>query len=352
MSHPSTQPSDSPTLNAGSEFNILFTCAGRRVEILQAFRNAMTAAGVSGQIITTEADDYFATKSVADASFRVPLVRDEGYLSAFLDIIKTNNIRMVVPLTDLDILLLAQNEPLLKTMGCTPAVGTPQSVTTCRDKHLFASALASQGIPTIPTQDVPTFQAAPYYPCFAKPLSGSSSIGAEKLDSPEQLQQHINAFGEDLVLRPFIDGQEFAFDFYKSRAGEVKIVVPRLRLRVHSGEVEQGITVDDPALIQAARGLGEALEGLWGVFCAQCRRTTDGEILFYEVKPRFGGGAPLSIAANANLPLYLIQDVRGQDISTDGTFEPNLMMMRYPASKYAQVNDPKSLPGFDTPLSL
>ena len=64
------------------------------------------------------------------------------------------------------------------------------------------------------------------------------------------------------------------------------------------------------------------------------------------------GGLAAGIAAGADLPLYLLQDILGLEITTDGSFQENLLMMRYPAAKYTQVHDPKSLPGFDTPLSL
>ena len=92
------------------------------------------------------------------------------------------------------------------------------------------------------------------------------------------------------------------------------------RLRIRSGEVEQGITVNDPDIIQATRDLIGAFDGLWGVFCCQCRITAGGEILFFELNPRFGGGVPLSVAAGAHLPLYLLQDLFGMEITTDGSF--------------------------------
>ena len=77
----------------------------------------------------------------------------------------------------------------------------------------------------------------------------------------------------------------------------------------------------------------------------------DGEIPFFELNPRFGGGAPLSISAGADLPLYLLQDIFDMEITTDGSFQENLMMMmRYPASIFETVDDPASLPGYHIPI--
>ncbi len=352
MTPPST-PAEScldGTPSALADCSILFTCAGRRVELMQSFRHAMKLLNLRGKLCVAEASRQTATSQIADEAFVVPRAQDEAYLPALLEIVKTHRIGLIVPLTDLDLTLLAREQAQFRALGCEVAIGNLDSVSICRDKLLFASELHAKGILTIPTQTIDAFTAEPVFPCFAKPLSGSGSIGARKLNSAKELAAH-SANHDDLILQPVVDGQEFTIDIYKSRSGEVKSIVPRQRLRVRAGEIEQGITVDDPALIQAARDLAEALDGLWGVFCAQCRRTPEGEILFYEVNPRFGGGAPLSIAAGANLPLYLIQDVLGLDITTDGSFQPNLMMMRYPAAVFETIDQPSELDGYTTPIS-
>ena len=74
------------------------------------------------------------------------------------------------------------------------------------------------------------------------------------------------------------------------------------------------------------------------------------EVYWFEVNCRFGGGAPLSIAAGAELPLYLLQDLLGVEITTDGKFRENLMMLRYPAAVFRPVDDATILPGYDTPF--
>jgi carbamoyl-phosphate synthase large subunit len=69
-----------------------------------------------------------------------------------------------------------------------------------------------------------------------------------------------------------------------------------------------------------------------------------------EIDPPFGGGPPLSIAAGANFPPYLLQDLFDMEITTDGTFQENLLMMRYPTSIFETVDDPTSLPGYTLPI--
>ena len=87
-----------------------------------------------------------------------------------------------------------------------------------------------------------------------------------------------------------------------------------------------------------------------GVFFCQCRWAKGKKPMFFEVNPRFGGGAPLSIAAGANLPLYLLQETLGLEITAKlGRFTENLAMLRYDDSVFVNVDDPRNLPGYDTP---
>ena len=93
------------------------------------------------------------------------------------------------------------------------------------------------------------------------------------------------------------------------------------------------------------------MDGLWGVFCCQCRRPEGRPPHFFEINPRFGGGAPLSIAAGADLPKYLLQEVLGLTIEAKvGEFTRNLLMLRYSDHVTKAIRDPSGLPGFDTPI--
>ena len=96
--------------------------------------------------------------------------------------------------------------------------------------------------------------------------------------------------------------------------------------------------------------LARLLGSVWGVFCVQCRRQEGGKPRFFEINPRFGGGAPLSIAAGADLPLYLLQEVLGLPSTAKvGEFTDNLLMLRYDEALFVQVTDRQGLPGYDTP---
>ena len=63
-----------------SPVNVLFTSAGRRVELLRAFRRAYGDLGVEGEILAVDRDPLAPALREADRACLVPDVSDPGYL--------------------------------------------------------------------------------------------------------------------------------------------------------------------------------------------------------------------------------------------------------------------------------
>jgi carbamoyl-phosphate synthase large subunit len=336
--------------------NILFTCGGRRVALIEAFRRAMGELDLAGECIVTDVTSASAAWQCADRGLIVPRCDHPGYLSAIEDAVARHDVGLLVPLTDLDLLLLAERRDELAARGCLTMISSPQAVATCRDKVRTARWLAEIGATPIRSETLETFRADPFYPCFVKPVSGSSSVGARRVDGPEQLAGHVAAFGENLLLQECLEGQEFTVDVYRLRGGPVKAVVPRQRLDVRAGEVQNAVTVRDEELIGESRRIAESLPGLWGAACLQFRRPVDatgkpaGPARCFEINPRFGGGVPLTIAAGADLPLYLLQETTSQPVDGPaGVFTENLVMLRYDDAVFAPTDSADSLPGWREP---
>ncbi len=330
--------------------NILFTCCGKRVALIAAFRSAMAELGVTGKIVGTDVTESSPAFHKADVGVIVPPVGDPEYLPALLKNVKRREIGLVVPLTDLDLELLACHKSKFAELGCVVMIGSQDVISLLRDKSGLNTVLEKIGLPTIKSSPLAEFRTDPFYPCFAKPTHGSAGVGTAQINNEQELLAHIKTFGDAMVIQEFITGQEFTVDIYRSGDGVVRSVVPRQRLIVRAGEVEKAVTCNDPELISSARLLAENLDGMWGVFCCQCRRGQDGRLRYFEVNPRFGGGAPLSIAAGANLPLYLIQETLGEQITAEvGDFTDKLLMLRYDEAVFVEVENPATLPGYPGP---
>lgn len=348
---PGVQKPGEPT-RGPQTLNVLFTCVGRRVGLIRAFRSAIAELGLQGELVGTDITPAAPGLYVVDHSEQVPSVRSLPYVPTLLELVEKHHISLLVPLTDLDLRVLARRKEEFAARGCTVMIAPEEVVNTCRNKIEFNHLLAKAGLQGIRTETLDSFRKNEYYPCFAKPIYGSASIGAACIKSKRELDAHIASFGEQLMVQEWVEGQEFTVDIFRRRDGVVCAVVPRQRLTIRSGEVEKGITVKDPEIINAALRLVEQMPGLWGVMNAQCRRGPDGEPRFFEANLRFGGGALLSIAAGVNLPKYVLMETLGMEVPPAvGEFTDKLLMLRYDEAIYTQVDDPSGLPGFGQPLS-
>lgn len=312
----------------------------------------MSELGLTGKILASDITDTSPAFQRADIGLSVPTVGRIEYVPALLQAVRDHDIKLIVPLTDLDLRSLARQRDKFTEAGCEVMVGDEQSVTLCRDKARSNAMLEEAGLVPIKTYTLSEFRSNPFFPCFVKPIRGSASVGTSLIHNGKELRAHISTFGNLLIVQEYVSGQEFTIDVYRDRAGQIRCVVPRQRLVIRSGEVEKGITVKDDELIESTIRLGSLVGGLWGVYCCQCRREPGKAPRFFEINPRFGGGSPLSVAAGANLPLYVLQEVLGREITAKlGEFTDRLLMMRYDEELFMPVEDPTRLPGYDHPIS-
>jgi len=318
---------------------------------MDAFRRAMDELDLAGKLVAADITLASPACHKADAAEVVPIAGQLEYIPALVKIVKKHGISLVIPMTDLDLRSLARQKEHFQEIGCTVMIGSEKHVTLCRDKARTNEMLPKAGLSTIKTMSLARFRTRPFYPCFIKPIRGSASVGTGVIRNKKELKAHTATFGELMIVQEYVPGQEYTIDVYRSRDGKVRCVVPRQRLVVRSGEVETGITIKDEQLMEAAITLAGMLGDIWGVFCCQCRRHPGSEPRFFEINPRFGGGSPLSIAAGANLPLYLLQEILGEPITAEiGNFTDRLIMLRYDRAIFDLANDPTSLPGYDEPL--
>ena len=331
-----------------TDFNILFTCAGRRVALLDSFRIAMGNLDIDGRLFATDITWASPAFQLADVGLIVPPARRIEYIPKLLEYVEQHGIKLLVPVTDLDLRSLARHRDQFTDLGCTVMVGSEASVMLCRNKAQTSHLLRASGVPSVKTLTMQEFRTQPFYPCFIKPSHGSAGVGTSLINNERELKRHVQMFRIPLIIQEYIPGREFTIDVYRDRSGNVRCVVPRQRLVVRSGEVEQGLTVKNPALIDAAIRASALLGDVWGVFCCQCRRDgPNAAPQFFEINPRFGGGTPLSIAAGADLPRYLLEEVLGRPITAEiGRFEENLLMLRYDDAAYVPGDDIESLPAY------
>lgn len=313
-------------------FNVLFTCVGRRVGLLNDFRRAGKELGLNCKFFGTEMTELSSALQLCDKKFIVNSVGHTKYIKQLLDIVKENNVKLIVPTVDLDLKTLAENKDQFSAAGCVVLVSDSDVVDICQDKRKTFKFLAENGLDT-PQTCTPgqALSKRIQYPCFLKPWDGYASRGTAIAKNRSELLFYSKRV-PNCIVQEFIKGQEFTCDVFVGFDGEVRCVVPRKRIETRAGEVSKSETSKNLMLMRQTAELVKRLGAGPGVITVQMILTKDKKLKFIEINPRFGGGAPLSIKAGADFPKWILQQMAGKKLTIkfDG-FEDKLQMLRYDA---------------------
>ncbi len=325
---------------------LLFTCVGRRVELLQAFRAAARRLGRSLRLLAVDSDVTAPALSCVDEAILTPRASEAGYIPALLDVVRRHRVRALIPTTDTDLPIVSKHRDDFEKVGCVPLIGAPEVIDTCRDKTLTYAHLRRHGIdtPQTWTSDEIRALATRPFPLFIKPRTGSASQRVHKIEEQADLDYYLPRV-PDAIVQEFVPGVEHTLDVYVGLDGVPRCVVPRARWQVRTGEVSKGVVVKDLEVMRAGQRLVETLgPSVRGIVTLQCIVTPilpeaqQRRIRFIEINPRFGGGAPMAIAAGADFPAWILQELNGQKpaIAFDG-FRHGLCMLRYDWSVFVPL---------------
>jgi carbamoyl-phosphate synthase large subunit len=328
-------PNKIPRAAAKDSLNVLFTCIGRRVALLNCFRNAARQLRVNASFLGTDTTHLCSALQLCDKGFLVKPTTHPGYIEQLLKIVKDNAVRLLVPTVDLDLNLLAHNKPRFAALGCRVLVSAPKVIGVCQDKRKTYRFLVKNGFDTPLTTSVRSALSKYLparkltWPCFLKPWDGYASRGNAVVNSRRELLFFAGRI-PNVICQGLVRGTEYTCDVYVDFGMKVRCVVPRKRIEARAGEVSKGQVVKHARIMKEAARLVGVLGAGPGVITLQLFLTPDDKVKFIEINPRFGGGVPLSIKAGANFPKWILQELLGRKTSIrfDG-FKDNLVMLRY-----------------------
>lgn len=311
--------------------NIMFTCIGRRVSLLNSFRKSARQLKLKSRFIGTDTTPLSSALQLCDKGYIVKPVTHRGYLKELLGIVKSEKIKLLIPTVDLDLKLLAKNKEKFEKLGCFVLISNPDVIDICQDKRETFRFFSSAGFDTPHTWSIQSALRKKNlrYPCFLKPWDGYASRGSAIVRNRMELSFYAKTV-PNCIVQEYASGNEYTCDVYVDFDGKVRCVIPRKRIEVRSGEVSKAQIVKDPQIMETAAKAVETLGAGPGVITLQLIKNGNSKISIIEINPRFGGGVPLSIKAGANSPKWILQELTGKKprIKFDG-FKDNLTMLRY-----------------------
>lgn len=309
--------------------NILITSVGKRVSLVKEFQNELKSFFPDAKVFTTDMNPEMAPAAiVSDGCFKVPRVTSDGYIDILIDICKCNDVSIIIPTIDTELLILSAAKEKFKEIGHELLVSDYSFISICRDKRNTNKFFTEKGfrIPKLIDKNNPSF------PIFAKPYDGSLSMDLFLISKVEELTPDILNHPK-LIFMELIDKsiyKEFTVDMYYGRDNYVKSIVPRERIEIRAGEINKGFTRKN-ILVNYLKDRLDYLPGVVGCLCIQLfyDEFTD-DIVGIEVNPRFGGGYPLSYHAGANYPALIVKEyLMNERIEYSENWRNNTLMLRY-----------------------
>jgi carbamoyl-phosphate synthase large subunit len=319
--------------------NVLVTAASRRVPLVRAFRNAVERFG-RGRVITTDVNPMSPALYFGHKHYIVPLTTDRNYIPIIEGICDAENIGLIIPTIDDELPIFGRSLPGFEHAGIDVAVSSEKTSNICNDKYETYLFCRENGIKAPVTRLARNTDFARLnYPVYVKPRFGRGSVNVFAVNNELQLRMFMD-YVSDAIVQDHLSGTEFTVDVLSDFSGRILSIVPRERLVIRAGVSDKGITRKQADVTAFAKEVAEKLK-IIGPANIQCK--WDGvDVSLIEVNPRFSGGIPLTIAAGADFPSWLVQLKGGVHVPPQlGKFQDGLAMMSFEESIFANELDLK-----------
>ncbi len=279
---------------------VILTGVGKRYDIVSAFaRHAFT--------IAADPSPLAPAQYAADLHVAPPRIDSPDYVPFLQELVERHGVGAVVPLTDLDIEVLARAE--------LPAfVPSGDVARATYDKYETHELLLSLGLPSPPT--VLPGEEPESYPVMVKPRRGSGARSIHPAADREQMEFFIRYVDEPVMVQRLMGGAEFSIDLLCDLDGRCLNAIPRTMIESRGGESIKGTVIHDEELIALGRRVGEAL-GVRGPCTVQAFRDPEMGLGITDVNTRFGGAFPAPMYAalpGRTYPELIVRMARGERV--------------------------------------
>ncbi len=301
---------------------VLLTGAGKRYDIVSCFARLT-------KTVVADPAPLAPAQYAAHVRASVPMIDDPRYVTALRELCELHEVGAVLPLTDLDIELLAQARADRRLPALVPS---PEIARATYDKYETHLLLASLELPSPPTVLPEEQLDSLHYPVMIKPRRGSGARSIHRAADPAQARFFIDYVDEPVMVQRAMNGPELSIDCLGDLQGRCLNAIPRTMLESRGGESIKGAVVRDQQLIELGRRAMEALCVI-GPATIQVFRDPDIGVAITDVNTRFGGAFPAPVYAalpGRSYPELIVAMAAGEPVSPHvGEFRDGTTFTRY-----------------------
>jgi carbamoyl-phosphate synthase large subunit len=297
---------------------VLLTGVGKRYDIVACFAQLT-------RTIAADPSPLAPAQYAAHVRTAVPLVSDPHYVTALRELCEQHEVGAVLPLTDLDIELLARAREEHRLPAFVPSAEVARAT---YDKY----ELAKLSLPSPPTVLADADLEALDYPVMVKPRRGSGARSIHHARDAAQARFFVDYVQEPVMVQRAMNGPELSIDCLGDLRGRCLNAIPRTMLESRGGESIKGEVVRDDELIELGRRVMEALR-VRGPATIQVFRDPALGPRITDVNTRFGGAFPAPVYAalpGRTYPELIVALAAGETVAPHvGEFRAGMTFTRY-----------------------
>lgn len=299
----------------------MLTSVGQRVDIARAFR----AAGAT--TLGVDADPLAPALYHCDLHELVPRIADPAYVPGLAALREEHDVRLVVPLNDLDFPVLARERgALAPALVLLPDAEVSARMSDKLEAHRF---FVERGIPSPRSWAPEELPDDLRYPVLVKAREGFGSRNIHRAADADELEFFLRYADVPSFVQEVCSGEEFSIDVFCDMEARCLNAIPRTMILSKGGESIKGASIQDSELIEHGARVAETV-GIKGPANVQCFREADGSLPITDVNTRFGGGFPVPLAAGGRYPELALALARGERPEPRlGDFTEGVVMTRY-----------------------
>lgn len=281
----------------------------------------------------------------ADRSYVVPPAIDPGYLDAIMNVVRENNVRILLPGSEPELTAISSNREAFAAAGVTLGINAHPVIELCMNKFSLMEKLRGKGyaVPaTFLISSPDDIEKVSIYPVVCKPhIGGGGSQNVFLMQDRKEcglIAQYLLGYLDSFIVQEYVGDPESEYTVGVLSDGDGAIVdsiavrrflgsamSSRMRMPNRTGRQDLGdVLVVSSGISQGSIGRfpdvtgfceGVAADiGSRGPINIQCRAYR-GEIYIFEINPRFSGTTYFRALAGFNEPdLFIRKQCLGQDI--------------------------------------
>ncbi|MGO6967782.1 ATP-grasp domain-containing protein [Rhizobium leguminosarum] len=279
----------------------------------QGIASSLRKSGLSVRIIGVDRDAHGIGRYWCDDFFAKPPCSEDSpdYLDFWKSLLARENVDLVLPGLELDVLFFNRNHALTQETGARFVLNNPDLIDLAQDKWDFGEALQRLDLPAIPSclstgwHDAIDRLGAP--PLLLKPRRGNGSRGIAVLQDEQDFDYWSRKSTDEFFIQKFVGSDETEFTVGAFGFGDgtgLPPIIFRRKLSV-AGNTQYAEVVEHPVLAKAVETIAGLLKPL-GPTNYQFRM--DGEIPYLlEINPRFSSSTSLRTAFGYNEALMAVE---------------------------------------------